>query len=386
MSFKLTEEQEMLVKTVRDFAQKELKPKAAYWDEHEEYPHENVKKLVELGLTGMTIPPEYGGEGRPLIDALLVVEEVAKACGTTARIVVETNMGVVGALMNHGTEAQKKKYLPMARNGEKPAIAITEPDAGSAATELRTRAEKKGSNYVLNGSKCFITGGGISKIYLVFARFEDIPGAKGIGGIFVEDGTPGFKIGKREPMMGLRGIPETQLFFEDCVVPEENLLVAHGDGFKKLMTAYNGQRLGAATVALGIAQSALDEAVAYTKERKQFGRPICEFQGLQWMLADMHTKLEAARLLLHRAAHNAGYGLPDHMEAAVAKAFTTEAAVQVTNDALQLFGGYGYSREYPLERLVREARMFTIGGGTVQMLKTVIASKLLGMKISQRKD
>ncbi len=383
MSFKLTEEQEMLVKTVRDFAQKELKPKAAYWDEHEEYPYENVKKLVELGLTGITLPPEYGGEGRPLIDALLVVEEIAKACGTTARLVVETNMGVVGALMNHGTEAQKEKYLPMVRNGEKPAIAITEPDAGSAATELRTRAKKKGSNYVLNGSKCFITGGGISKIYLVFARFEDIPGAKGIGGIFVEAGTPGFKVGKREPMMGLRGIPETQLFFEDCVVPEENLLVAHGDGFKKLMTAYNGQRLGAATVALGIAQGALDEAVAYTKERKQFGRPICEFQGIQWMLAEMHIKLEAARLLLHRAAYNAGYGLPDHMEAAVAKAYTTEVAVQVTNDALQLFGGYGYSREYPLERLVREARMFTIGGGTVQMLKNVIASKLLGMKISQ---
>ena len=185
-------------------------------------------------------------------------------------------------------------------------------------------------------------------------------------------------------MMGLRGIPETQLFFENCVVPEENLLVGAGDGFKKLMTAYNGQRLGAATVALGIAQGALDEAVAYVQERKQFGRPIGDFQGVQWMLAEMHTKLEAGRLLLRRAAFNAGHGLPDHMEAAVAKAFTTEVAVQVTNDALQLFGGYGYSREYPLERMARDVRMFTIGGGTVQMLRTVIASKLLRKKISQR--
>ena len=385
MSFKLTEEQEMLVKTARDLAQKEFKQKAAHWDQTETYPHENVKRLVDLGLIGMTIPPEYGGGGRPLIDALLVVEEIAKTCGTTARIVVETNMGVVGALMIHGTEAQKKKYLPMVCNGDKPAIAITEPNAGSAATELSTKAEKQGSNYVLNGSKCFITGGGVSNIYLVFARLNDEPGAKGIGGIFVDAGTPGFKVGKREPMMGLRGIPETQLFFEDCVVPEENLLVGAGDGFKKLMTAYNGQRLGAATVALGIAQGAMDEAVTYVQERKQFGRPISDFQGVQWMLADMHIKLEASRLLLHRAANNAGYGLPDHMEAAIAKAFTGDVAIQVTNDALQLFGGYGYSREYPLERMARDVRMFTIGGGTVQMLRTVIATKLLKKKISQRK-
>lgn len=385
MSFKLTEEQEMLVQTARDIAQNEFKPKAAHWDETLEYPFENVDQLVKLGFLGMTIPPEYGGGGRPLIDAILVVEEIAKGCGSTARLVVEGNMGVVGALLKYGTEAQKKKYLPMIVNGEKPAIAITEPTAGSAASELKTRAEKKGSNYVINGSKCFITGGGVSKIFLVFTRFNNIPGAKGIGGIFVEDGTPGFTVGKREIMMGLRCIPEVELYFEDCVVPEENLLVREGTGFRDLMTAYNGQRLGAATVALGIAQSALDDALAYVKEREQFGRPICEFQGVQWNLADMYTKLEASRLLIHRAAINTGYGTPDHLEAATAKLFTTETAVQVTNDALQLFGANGYSKSYPLERYVRDARMFTIGGGSVQMLRNVISSKILGKKFSQRK-
>src|SRR5687768_8306801 len=250
----------------------------------------------------MTVPTAYGGGGRPILDVVLVIEEIARACGITGRIVVEGNLGTVGALVVYGTEAQKRRYFPWVLQGEKPAIAISEPAAGSAATDMTTRAEELPAGYRLTGHKCWITGAGTSRLYLVYARFGNRPGADGIGGVFVERDTPGFRIGRRELMMGLRGIPEGELHFEGCVVPREHLLVGPGDGFKKLMAAYNGQRLGAATVALGIAQGAYELALKYATERKQFGKPISAYQGIRWKLADMALRLDAARLLVHRCA------------------------------------------------------------------------------------
>jgi alkylation response protein AidB-like acyl-CoA dehydrogenase len=334
---------------------------------------------------GMTIPREYGGGNRSLLDIVLVIEEIARACGVTARVVVEGNLGVVGALRAYGTEAQKGRYFPWVLEGEKPAIAITEPEAGSAATDLVTRAEVVADGVVLTGHKRYITGAGTSKLYLVYARFEGRPGAAGIGGVFVERDTPGFRIGRRELMMGLRGIPEGELHFEGCLVPPANLLVGPGDGFKKLMRAYNGQRLGAATVALGLAQGAYERALAYAVTRRQFGRPIADFQGIRWKLADMAIRLDAARLLIHRAAARAGRGFPDALEAAKAKTFAAEMAQDVTSQALQIHGAAGYGRGLPLERMVRDARMFAIGGGTLEMMRNLIADHLLPSRANWRR-
>ena len=384
MDFELTAEQAELRARARALADERFAERAARWDEREEYPWDNVKDLVEAGFMGMTIPREYGGADRPLLDVVLVIEEIARACGVTARIVVEGNLGVVGALRAYGTEAQKRRYFPWVLEGEKPAIAITEPEAGSAATDLATRAEETAGGFLLTGHKRYITGAGTSRLYLVFARFGDRPGDEGIGGLLVERDTPGFRIGRREPMMGLRGIPEGELHFERCFVPRENLLVGPGDGFKKLMRAYNGQRLGAATVALGLAQGAWERACAYAVERRQFGRPIAEFQGIRWKLADMAVALDAARLLIHRAAARAGRGLPDALEAAKAKTFAAEMAQAVTNQALQIHGAAGYGRSLPLERMARDARMFAIGGGTVEMMRNLIADRLLPIRVDWR--
>ncbi|MEE9202872.1 MAG: acyl-CoA dehydrogenase family protein, partial [Dehalococcoidia bacterium] len=371
LDFHLSQEQRELQKLALDIAEGHFRPRAADVDRTEEYPYDNVEVLVKANLMGMTLPPQYGGGGRPLIDAVLCVEQVARACGTTARILVEGNTGTTLAIAHYGSETQKQKYLPQIVAGEKPCICITEPEAGSAATDMRTRAVQAGDAYILNGTKCFITGAGVSNVYLVFARFWGDSGADGIGGIIVEKGTPGFSIGRRTPMMGLRGLPEGELVFQDCRVPAANLLVVE-QGFKKLMQAYNSQRVGAATVALGIAQGALEEAVKYSLERHQFGQPIADFQGLRWMLSDMSVQVEAGRWLLYRAAANAGQDLPEMEEAAIAKTFIGEMAIAVTNSALQVFGGYGYSRDLPVERMVRDARMFTIGGGTAQMMRNVI--------------
>ncbi len=385
MDFELTDRQKEVQRRARDLAKRAIAPKATHWDETEEYPWENVEKLVEAQFMGMTIPEAYGGPGRSLIEAILVVEEMAKVCGITGRIVVDSNMGVVGAIATYGTEEQKRRYLPMVLKGDKPAIAITEPQAGTAATEMETTAVLDGGHYVLRGHKKYITGAGVSHINLVFARIIHNGTFKGIGGVIVEKGTPGFKIGKRAYMMGLRGIPETEEIFEDCRVPRGNLLVI---GFGRLMSAYNAQRVGAGTVALGIAQGAFELAVEYARERTQFGRPIAEFQGLQWILADARIQLDAARLLLHRAAVqiDAETGFPDVHLAAIAKTYAAETAIKVTNDALQIFGAAGYSRDFPLERMARDARMFTIGGGTTQAQRNVIASGIFGQKFSQRRE
>jgi alkylation response protein AidB-like acyl-CoA dehydrogenase len=391
MSVRLTTAQQDLQARARHLAERVIAPRAAEVDRSEDYPWENVVALKEDGFLGMTIPKAYGGPGLGYLEAVLVIEEMAKVCGVTGRIAVECNMGALGAILAYGTEAQMRLAADLVLDGDKPAICITEPGAGSAATEMTTRADKQGGCYVLNGGKHWITGGGVSRLHLIFARVFDDGVEQGIGGfIAVKDEAPGLRIGKREPTMGLRGIPETEVFFEDLELPEDRLLQPPEGlrrGFASLMTAYNGQRLGAGTVAMGLAAGAYEQALAYSQKREQFGRPICEFQGLQWMLADMSIQLAAARALIHQAAAMPGEGgFPDATAAAQAKVFASEMAIKVTNDALQVFGAAGYSRNNPMERMARDARMFTIGGGTAQILRTVIASRLLERKLPQTRD
>lgn len=369
----------------RALADTVFRERAARWDAAEEYPWDNVKDLVRAGFMGLTIPTAYGGPGGSVLDVVLAIEEIARVCGVTARIVVEGSLGVVGALAAYGTEAQKRRYFPWVLEGDKPAIAITEPEAGSAATDLQTRADETPEGYRLSGQKRWITGAGTSRLYLVYCRLGQEPGARGIGGVLVEKDMPGFRIGERDRTMGLRGIPEGRLHFDGCHVPRENVLVGPPDGFKRLMQAYNGQRLGAATVALGLAQGAWELALGYAAERRQFGRPIGEFQGIRWKLADMAIALDAARLLIYRAAANAGSGFPDALEAATAKTFAAEMAQEVTNQALQIHGAAGYGRGLPLERMARDARMFAIGGGTVEMMRNLIADRLLPTKADFRR-
>jgi len=359
------------------FAAEIVAPHVAHMDRTNDYPWPVVEALARAGFMGLTIPREMGGGGRSLMDMVLVVEEIAKVCGTVARIVVDANTAVPKAIIAHGTPEQQRAYLPQIVGGDKPAIAITEPEAGSAATSLATSAARDGDEIVLNGVKCWITGSGTSRLYLVFARFDDAPGARGIGGVLVTADSPGLSVSRVPLMMGVRGMPEGEVVFSDCRVPAANVLVGPGDGFKKLMRCYNLQRVGAAAVALGIAQGALDLAIDYAGRRRQFGQPIGEFQGVRWKLAEMHARLEAARLLVYRAASETVDDYPDKMNAAIAKLTASEAAIAVTNDALQLHGAKGYSCDLPLERMVRDARMFTIGGGTVEMQRNLIGAELL---------
>ncbi len=391
MTWQLTDEQLALQTKARALATEVIGPRAAAVDEAEQYPWENVHALRDAGFTGMTVPTEFGGPGHSFLDAVLVVEEMAKVCGVTGRIAVEANMGAISAVMAYGTDMQKKLAADLVLDGDKPAICITEPGAGSAASRMTTRADRKGDSYVLNGSKHWITGGTVSKLHLIFARvFAEDGTEEGIGGFLaIRDENPGLSFGLREPTMGLRAIPEMEVFFNDMVV-EADMVVMPPSGFKRgfaeLMNAYNSQRVGAGTVGLGIATGAYELALEFAKERTQFDRPIAEFQGLQWMLADMSVQLEAARSLTYRAAESRGAGgspFPDAAMAAQAKIFTAEASIRVVNDALQVFGAAGYSRRNPLERMYRDVRMFTIGGGTAQILRTVVASRILEMKLPQ---
>ena len=391
MTWALTGEQLAIQAEARALAREVIAPRAADVDRSEEYPWENVAALQQAGFTGMTIPVELGGPGRPLLDAVLVVEEMAKVCGVTGRIAVECNMGAISAVMAYGTDVQRRRAAELVLDGDKPAICITEPEAGSAASEMTTRADRRGDGYVINGTKHWITGGGVSRMHLVFARVFDADGSEeGVGAFLAfRDETPGLEIGRREPTMGLRGIPETVINFNDMEVGADLAMAPPSGlrrGFGDLMNAYNTQRVGAGTVALGLASGAYELALEFVKQREQFGRPIAEFQGLQWMLADMSVKLEAARSLTYRAAASRGPGgspFPDPTLAAQAKLFTSEAAISVVSDALQAHGAAGYSRNHPLERMYRDVRMFTIGGGTAQILRTLVASRILGMKLPQ---
>ena len=393
MDFQLTAEQKRIVAAIDEVGRKEFAQKAARWDENHEYPWENVHRLREMNVLGMTIPAEFGGQGRPLIDAILAIETAAKYCGVTGRVIVETNMGALGCIMAYGTDQQRELVARrILKEGDKPAIGMTEPEAGTALTDLQATAEKKGGHYVINGTKHWITGGGVSVTNLIFARFIENGEDVGIGGILVDKDTPGFTFGRVERAMGLRGIPETELIFKNCEVPSANVVVP-GDGsesFKKLMYGYNGQRVGASAVALGIAQGSHDLAIDWMKRRKAFGRPISEFQGLQWMMAEAEMKLNAARLLIYKAACNArdlpnNVKLPHMDEASMAKAYTGHAGLEVVSESLQMFGAYGYSQDLPLERMFRDVRMFQIGGGTTQAQKNMIARSIFSRKFDLRR-
>ncbi len=388
LRFTFSVEQAALQAKAREFAETFAAPTAAATDRTEKYPWETVREMVREKFMGMTIPRSLGGQGASYLDAVLVIEEFAKCCGVTGRIMVEGNMGAISAILRYGSDRQKRQACELVLGGDKPAICITEPNAGSAATSMESRAVEEDGHFVVNGKKHWITGGGVSRLHLIFARLAH-GNTDVIAGLIAFLDEPGLIIGPREPAMGLRGIPETVIEFDDLRLPQDRLLVDR-DGnpivFAQLMHAYNAQRVGAAAVALGIAQGAFDEARQYVRKREQFGRPIAEFQGLQWMIADMATKLEGCRLMLWKAAASAETtetGFPDPLLAAQAKLHVSETAVEITNDALQLHGAMGYSRNLPLERMVRDARMFTIGGGTAQMLRNLIAGKVLGIKTPQ---
>ena len=394
MDLGLSQDEIALQTRARAFSRSVARPRAAAIDRDEQYPWDVVKALAEAGFVGMTIPTALGGQGRSFLDAVLVIEEMAKSCTVTARIVVETNMGAISTVMAYGNEAQKKLAARLVLEGDKPAICITEPDAGSDALAMTTRADRRGDVYLINGRKHWITGAGVSRLHLIFARVFDERGEElGIGGFLaVRDEAKGLRVTKREQTMGLRGMPEGELTFENLEVPASMAVLPPSGwrrGFADLMNAYNSQRVGAGTVAMGIAAGALEHALEWAKTREQFGRPIGEFQGLQWMLADMQTQLTASRLMLYTAARSRGpeaSAFPEPMLAAQAKIFAAETAIKVVNDALQFFGARGYSRELPLERMARDVRMFTIGGGTAQVLRTLVASKMLGWKLPQTRD
>jgi len=394
MDLGLSRDEIALQMRAREFSQGVVRPRAAAIDAEGAYPFDIAKALAEAGFLGMTIPAALGGQGRSFLDTVLVIEEMAKSCTVTARIVVETNMGAISTVMAYGSEAQRRLATDPVLGGDKPAICITEPEAGSDATAMTTRADRRGDTYIINGRKHWITGAGVSRLHLIFARVFDEAGVPlGIGGFLaVRDEARGLRMVRRENTMGLRGMPEGELAFEDLEVPAD-MVVMPPSGFKRgfadLMNAYNSQRVGAGTVAMGIAAGALDHALAWAKQREQFGRPIAEFQGLQWMLADMQTQLTASRLMLYAAARSRGPGgsdFPDPMLAAQAKIFASENAIRIVNDALQMFGARGYSRDLPLERMARDVRMFTIGGGTAQVLRTLVAGRMLGWKLPQTRD
>ncbi len=383
MDFRLTEEQEMIREMVREFSEKELKPKAAYYDETGEFPFEPLRKLAELGLMGMNIPPEYGGSNVGTVAYSLAITEIAKGCASTAVTTSVTNM-VAEVIYEFGTEEAKSKYLPKICSGEYPAgaFALTEPHAGSDAASIRTTAVRDGDYYVINGQKTLITSGEHAGVAVVWAVTDkEAPKGKGISAFIVEKGTPGFIVGKNEKKMGQRASSTNDLFFEECRVPKENLLGKEGDGFKISMVELNGGRIGIASLALGIGYAAIDYATEYAKTREQFGQPIANFQAIQWMIADSYTELDAAQLLVLRAAFLKDQKVPFAKEASMAKLFASETAKRVTMRAIQILGGYGYTKEYPVERYHRDAIVTTLYEGTSEIQRLVIARSILGKRL-----
>ncbi len=386
MDFQLFDYQKTLVAEARKFAEAEIAPFAAQWDAEEHIPRSQIQKYADIGWFGMTLPEKYGGGESSALDAVLIIEEVARHCGISARLIVDHNFGAVGTILNFGTEEQRERVLPQVCRGEKlMSIGMTEPEAGSALTDLTTSAQEEGDAFVLNGRKHWITGAGEREYTLVYARFGDVPGPKGIGAILVEEGMEGFLPGPRIPSLGVRGVREGELWFENARVPKQNLVVPPGSAFGNLMSAYNGQRIGASAVALGLAQGAFDYALAYADQRRQFGRRITDFQNTQFKLADMAIELDAARLLIYRAAAGAKATITDRYESSVAKVFVSEMAVRVTSGAIQLLGAEGYGRHHPVERMFRDARAFTLAGGSAEIQRLGIAVRLLGRSIPQHR-
>lgn len=376
---------------VRKFATEALAGKAAHWDEQEEFPAENRDLLARLGYLGLVIPQEYGGSGATIAHACVFLEEISRVCFNTGLICQLALNGPSRAIEILGTPEQKARWLPKCVSGEYMfGIGISEPGAGSAVTDLSTSATEDGDDYILSGLKAFCTGGAQATHVLVFARFGKTTGANGIGALIVEKGAPGFEIGHAAPKMGGRGVGEVELFFDNCRVAKEDVLVPGDLGstksFRLLMNSFGPERVGNAAMCLGVAQAAFDLAVAYSSERTQFGRPICEFQGIQWKIADMATQLHAARLMVRHATTRLEGGFPRALEATYAKLYANEMVQRVTNEALQIHGHYGYTREFPLERMVRDSRGFALGGGTVEILRNTVASLVYGRSFDQRRS
>ncbi|WP_027714854.1 acyl-CoA dehydrogenase [Desulfuromonas sp. TF] len=380
MHFQLTEEQNLIRETVRGFAEKEVLPSAAERDEQERFDRALMfDKLAELGLTGIVFPEEYGGAGGDYISYAIAVEELSRVCASTG-VTLSAHLSLgANPIYLFGTEEQKQKYLiPLAEGSKMGAFGLTEPSAGSDAGGTRTTAVPEGEHWVLNGSKIFITNGGEAETYIVFARTDkNAEKHYGISAFIVEKDAPGFTFGKKEAKMGIRSSPTMELVFENCRIPRENLLGEEGKGFKIAMKTLDGGRIGIAAQALGIAQGALDAAVAYARERKQFDQPIAGFQAIQFMLADMTTQIEAARLMVYQAAFRASAGLSYSTESAMAKLIASETAMRVATQAVQIHGGYGYTRDYPVERMMRDAKITEIYEGTSEVQRIVIGAAVV---------
>lgn len=383
MDFTLDKKHEMARQLFAEFAEKAVKPMAQETDELEQFPEETVKKMQKLGFMGIPIPKEYGGQGCDTLTYVLCVEELSKVCGTTGVIVSAHTSLCCDPILTYGTEEQKQKYLvPLAKGEKLGAFALTEPGAGTDAQGAQTKAVEDGDSWVLNGSKCFITNGKYADIYIVFAVTDVLEDAKGrknkrFSAFIVEKGTPGFSFGTKEKKMGIRGSATYELIFEDCRIPKENLLGTRGKGFGMAMHTLDGGRIGIATQALGIGEGALEATINFVKERKQFGRPIGAFQNTQFQLADMATRMEAAKMLVYKAAMAKQTQKVYSVEAAQAKLFAAEAAMAVTTKAVQLHGGYGYTREYDVERMMRDAKITEIYEGTSEVQRMVISGALL---------
>lgn len=378
MDFNIRKEHRLMQDLYKAFTEKEVKPMAEAVDEEEQFPIENVKKLGEIGMMGIPISKEYGGAGADNIAYAMAIEALAKHCGTTAVIVSAHTSLCCAPIYEFGTPDQKEKYLPALAKGEKlGAFGLTEANAGTDAAGQQTTAVLEGDHYILNGSKIFITNAGYADVYIIFAMTDRTKGLKGITAFIVEKDYEGFKIGKKEKKMGIRGSATCELIFDQCKVPKENILGKEGKGFSIAMKTLDGGRIGIAAQALGLAQGALDETLKYTKERKQFGRAISKFQNTQFELASMDTKVEATRLLVYKAAFLKDQKVSYSKEAAMAKLFAADTAMEVTTKAVQLHGGYGYTREYPVERMMRDAKITEIYEGTSEVQKMVIAASLL---------
>ena len=378
MNFQLTREQQLVQQMIREFAINEVKPIAAEIDETERFPMENVEKMAKLGVMGIPFSKEFGGAGGDVLSYIIAVEELSKVCGTTG-VILSAHTSLCGSVIyENGTPAQRAQYLPDLCSGKKlGAFGLTEPGAGTDAAGQQTTAVLDGDNYILNGSKIFITNGGVAETFIIFAMTDKSVGTRGISAFIVEKSFKGFSVGKHENKMGIRASSTTELVMENCIVPKENLLSKEGKGFGIAMKTLDGGRIGIAAQALGIAEGAFEEAVNYMKERKQFGKPLSAFQGLQWYIAEMDVKIEAAKYLVYKAACKKQAGEPYSLDAARAKLFAADVAMEVTTKAVQIFGGYGYTKEYPVERMMRDAKITEIYEGTSEVQKMVIAGSIL---------
>lgn len=379
MEFALTAEHRLVQQTAREFAAREILPVAAQLDAEHRFPAEIVRELGKLGLMGVTVPEEYGGAGMDHVAYVLAMEEVARACASTAAIMSVNNSLVCDPILRFGTEEQKRRYLPVLATGQQiGCYCLTEPQAGSDAASLQTTARLDGDRWVLNGTKVFVTNAREAWVFIVFARTEEAPGAHGISAFILERDHPGVVVGKVERKMGLLASSTCEVLLQECRVPRESLLGPRGQGFKVALSTLDGGRIGIAAQAVGIARAALEESVGYAKQRHQFGRPIAEFQAIQWKVADMATRVDAARLLTLRAAWLRDQGRRCTLEASMAKLFASETAVFAAHQAVQIFGGYGYIKDYPVERYFRDAKITEIYEGTSEIQRMVIARNLLG--------